>query len=155
MGGVTTHRQRRLLRKKHFEASRARATEMIFSNHGGRQLGQAILALQIVAEAIPQLRAAKSKLDCAMDGGIRSRLDDLIGLSYNLKAVGLSRAIAGGLGGGDHIGLTGVFELIKEDLLRSMELLGIQHISQIQTHGGKLRRENMLLSTAHLPLFVF
>ena len=128
---------------------------MIFSTHGGRQLGQAIPSLQIVAEAMPKLRAAKSKLDCAMDSGIRSGLDVLIGLRYGLKAVGLGRVTAGGLGAGGHMGLTRAFELMKEDLLRSMELLGVQNISQIQKQGENLRRESMLLSTAHLPGFVF
>ena len=137
------------------QAEELGATGVIFSNHGGRQLGQAIPSLQIVAEAMPKLRAAQSKLDCAMDGGIRSGLDVLIGLSYGLKAVGLGRVTAGGLGAGGHLGLTRAFELMKEDLLRSMELLGVQNISQIQKQGEKLRRESMLLSTAHLPGFVF
>ncbi len=62
---------------------------------------------------------------------------------------------SGGLGAGGHMGLTRAFELMKEDLLRSMELLGVQNISQIQKQGENLRRESMLLSTAHLPGFVF
>jgi len=131
------------------------ATGVIFSNHGGRQLGRAIPSLQIVAEAMPKLRAANSKLDCAMDGGIRSGLDVLIGLSYGLKAVGLGRVTAGGLGAGGHLGLTRAFELIKEDLLRSMELLGVQNISEIQQQGEKLRRQSMVLGTEHIPPFSF
>ncbi|MEC7227371.1 MAG: alpha-hydroxy acid oxidase, partial [Candidatus Latescibacterota bacterium] len=131
------------------------ATGVIFSNHGGRQLGRAIPSLQIVAEAMPTLRAANSKLDCAMDGGIRSGLDVLIGLSYGLKAVGLGRVTAGGLGAGGHLGLTRAFELIKEDLLRSMELLGVQNISEIQQQGERFRRQNMVLGTEHIPQFSF
>ena len=92
---------------------------------------------------------------CAMDGGIRSGLDVLIGLSYGLKAVGLGRVTAGGLGAGGHLGLTRAFELMKEDLLRSMELLGVQNISQIQEQGEELRRKSMVLGTAHLPEFIF
>ena len=104
---------------------------------------------------MPKLRAANSKLDCAMDGGIRSGLDVLIGLSYGLKAVGLGRVTAGGLGAGGHLGLTRAFELIKEDLLRSMELLGVQNIRQIQQQGEKFRRQNMVLGTEHIPQFSF
>ena len=131
------------------------ATGVIFSNHGGRQLGQAIPSLQIVAEAMPKLRAAGSKLDCAMDGGVRSGLDVLVGLSYGLKAVGLGRVVAGGLGAGGHMGVRRAFELVQEDLIRSMELLGVQNISQIHNQGEKLRRESMILGTAHLPEFYF
>ena len=44
---------------------------------------------------------------------------------------------------------------MKEDLLRSMELLGVQNISQIQEQGEELRRKSMVLGTAHLPEFIF
>jgi hypothetical protein len=36
-----------------------------------------------------------------------------------------------------------------------MELLGVQNISQIHNQGEKLRRESMVLGTAHLPEFYF
>ena len=131
------------------------ADGVIFSNHGGRQLGQAIPTLQIVAEIMPKLKLANSKLDCAMDGGIRNGMDVLIGLSYGLKAVGLGRVVAGGLGAGGYIGLTKTFELMKEDLHRSMELLGVQDISEIHEQGEKFRRESMVNGTEYYPKFVF
>ena len=131
------------------------ADGVIFSNHGGRQLGQAIPTLQIVAEIMPKLKAANSKLDCAMDGGIRNGMDVLIGLSYGLKAVGLGRVVAGGLGAGGHTGLTKTFELIKEDLCRSMELLGVKDIKQIHDQGEKLRRKSILSGTEYFPDFIF
>ena len=131
------------------------ADGVIFSNHGGRQLGQAIPTLQIVAEIMPKLKLANSKLDCAMDGGIRNGMDVLIGLSYGLKAVGLGRVVAGGLGAGGYIGLTKTFELMKEDLHRSMELLGVQDISEIHEQGEKFRRESMVNGTEYYPNFVF
>ena len=131
------------------------ADGVIFSNHGGRQLGQAIPTLQIVAEIMPKLKLANSKLDCAMDGGIRNGMDVLIGLSYGLKAVGLGRVVAGGLGAGGYIGLTKTFELMKEDFRRSMELLGVQDISEIREQGEKFRRESMVNGTEYYPNFVF
>ena len=131
------------------------ADGVIFSNHGGRQLGQAIPTLQIVAEIMPKLKLANSKLDCAMDGGIRNGMDVLIGLSYGLKAVGLGRVVAGGLGAGGYIGLTKTFELMKEDLHRSMELLGVQDISEIHEQGEKFRRDSMVNGTEYYPNFVF
>ena len=62
---------------------------------------------------------------------------------------------AGGLGAGGHLGLTRAFELVKEDLLRSMELLGLQNISQIQQQGEKFRRQSMVLGTNYIPQFSF
>ena len=69
--------------------------------------------------------------------------------------MGIGRVVAGGLGAGGHIGTSRAFELVKEDLIRSMELLGVQNISQIHNQGEKLRRESMVLGTAHLPEFYF
>ena len=104
---------------------------------------------------MPKLRARNSKLDCAMDGGIRNGMDVLIGLSYGLKAVGLGRVVAGGLGAGGHMGLTKTFELIKEDFCRTMELLGVQDIKQIHDQGEKLRRKSILSGTEYFPDFIF
>ena len=70
-----------------------------------------------------------------MDGGIRNGMDILIGLSYGFKAVGLGRVVAGGRGAGGYVGLTKTFELIKEDLHSSIELLGVQDISEIHEQG--------------------
>ena len=90
-----------------------------------------------------------------MDGGIRNGMDILIGLSYGFKAVDLGRVVAGGLGAGGYIGLTKTFELMKEDLHCSMELLGIQDISKIHKQGEKFRRESMVNGNEYYPNFVF
>ena len=90
-----------------------------------------------------------------MDGGIRNGMDILIGLSYGFKAVDLGRVVAGGIGAGGYIGLTKTFELMKEDLHCSMELLGVQDISKIHKQGEKFRRESMVIGNEYYPNFVF
>ena len=90
-----------------------------------------------------------------MDGGIRNGIDVLIGLSYGFKAFGLGRVVAGGLGAGGYIGLTKTFELMKDDLHRSMELLGVQDITEIHEQGENFRRVSMLNGTEYYPNFVF
>ena len=90
-----------------------------------------------------------------MDGGIRNGMDNLIGFSYGFKAVGLGRVVAGGLSAGGYIGLTKTFELMKEDLIFSIELLEVQDISEIHEQGEKFRRESMLNGTEYYPNFVF
>ena len=91
------------------------ATGVIFSS---RRAFRAIPS-QIVAEAMPKLRAANSKLDCAMDGGERVEGADPL-CSF---------------GAGGHLGLTRAFELIKEERWNC-----VQNISEIQEQGEKLRR---------------
>ena len=90
-----------------------------------------------------------------MDGGIRNGMDILIGLSYGFKAVDLGRVVAGGLGAVGYIGLTKTFELMKEDLHCSMELLRVQDISKIHEQGEKFRRESMVNGNEYYPNFVF
>ena len=70
-----------------------------------------------------------------MDGGIRNGMDILIGLSQGFKVVSLGRVVARGLGAGGYIGQTKTFELMKEDLHCSMELLGVQDVSEIHKQG--------------------
>ena len=44
---------------------------------------------------------------------------------------------------------------MKEDLHRSMELLGVQDISEIHEQGEKFLRESMVNGTEYYPNFVF
>ena len=129
------------------------ATGVIFSNHGGRQLGQAIPSLQIVAEVMPKLHAAGSKLDVQwMEESKRTRCS----CWFELWAQGCRHRQSGrwwSWSWWSH-STTRAFELVK-DLIRSMELLGVQNIRQIHNQGEKLRRESMVLGTAHLPEFYF
>ncbi len=84
-----------------------------------------------------------------MDRGIRNGMNVLIGLRYGFKAIDLGRVVVRGLGAGKYIGQTKTFELMKEDLHRSMELLGVQNISEIHEQGEKFRRESMVNGTEY------
>ena len=96
-----------------------------------------------------------SQLDFMMDGGIRNGTDILIALSYGLKAVGIGRVTAAGIGAGGPVGLTRAFEILNEDLDRAMRLVGVQSVEEIRSRGAELRRESQLRSEDHLPPFVF
>ena len=96
-----------------------------------------------------------SKLDFLLDGGVRNGTDILIALSYGLKAVGIGRVTAAGIGAGGHAGLTRAFEILKSDLDRAMRLVGVQSVEEIRSRGAELRRESQLLGDGHLPPFEF
>ncbi len=129
------------------------ATGVIWSNHGGRQQDRVPPALHIVAQEMP--RVGDTKLDFMMDGGIRNGTDILIALSYGLKAVGIGRVAAAGLGAGGHAGLTRAFEILKSDLDRAMRLVGVQSVAEIHARGAEIRRENLLHGDDHLPSIAF
>ena len=129
------------------------ASGVIWSNHGGRQQDRVPPTLHIVEQEMPHM--SNSKLDFMMDGGIRNGTDILIALSYGLKAVGLGRVTAAGIGAGGAWGLRRAFEIIDSDLQRAMRLVGLQSIAEIQQMGCEIRRKNLLSGDSHLPGFVY
>ena len=129
------------------------ATGVVWSNHGGRQQDRVPPALHIVAREMPLL--TDSRLDFMMDGGIRNGTDVLIALTYGVKAVGLGRVTAAGLGAGGQAGLTRAFEIVKSELERAMRLVGVGSIEEIHAAGPDLRRKSLLQGDGHLPPIVF
>lgn len=129
------------------------ATGVIWSNHGGRQQDRVPPVLHMVAQEMPLV--GDTQLDFMMDGGIRNGTDILIALTYGLKAVGVGRVAAAGVGAGGHAGLTRAFEILKSDLDRAMRLVGVQRVREIHERGPELRRESLLAGDGHLPPVVF
>ncbi|MFT5368083.1 MAG: isopentenyl diphosphate isomerase/L-lactate dehydrogenase-like FMN-dependent dehydrogenase [Candidatus Latescibacterota bacterium] len=129
------------------------ATGVIWSNHGGRQQDRVPPTLHIVAQEMPLV--GDTQLDFMMDGGVRNGTDVLIALSYGLKAVGIGRVTAAGIGAGGPAGLTRTFEIMKADLDRAMRLVGVQSVAELHTRGAEVRRESQLHGDGHLPPIVF
>ena len=125
------------------------STGVIWSNHGGRQQDRVPPTLHIVKNEMPLV--GKTQLDFMMDGGIRNGTDVLIALSHGVKAVGIGRVTAAGIGAGGHVGLTRAFEIIKSDFERAMRLVGVQSVAEIRERGTEIRRESQLLGDGHLP----
>ena len=98
----------------------------------------------------------KTNLDFMMDGGIRNGTDILIALSYGLKAVGIGRVTAAGVGAGGYEGLISkAFNILHSELDRAMRLVGVKSIEEIHSQGEALRRDDQLLGDGHLPPFQF
>ena len=129
------------------------ANGVVWSNHGGRQMDRVQPTLHMVQTEMPKLK--NSKLEFLMDGGIRNGTDIFIALTYGIRAVGVGRAMAAGLGAGGETGLRRVFEILKADLVRAMQLTGVDSIEQIQAAGASLRRKNKLQGNDYLPPFVY
>ena len=107
----------------------------------------------MVRNEMPKLM--DSKLEFLMDGGIRNGTDIFIALSYGIRAVGIGRAMAAGIGAGGETGLKRVFEILKADLVRAMQLTGVGSIEQLHAAGASLRRDNQLHGDDYLPPFVY
>ena len=129
------------------------ANAVVWSNHGGRQMDRVQPTLHMVRNEMPKLK--DSKLEFLMDGGIRNGTDIFIALSYGIRAVGIGRAMAAGIGAGGEFGLQRVFEILKADLVRAMQLTGVGSIEELHLAGASLRRENQLHGDDYLPPFVY
>src|SRR6202034_4563420 len=90
----------------------AGAAGVIVSNHGGRQLDQAVPT----AQALPPVRAAASGLPVFVDGGIRSPESALAGLALGASLVFAGRPVLWALACGGADGVQAWLEGLTEGL---------------------------------------
>lgn len=117
------------------EAAELGADGIVVSNHGGRQLDGVLST----ARALPPIAAAVGdRLAVLADGGVRSGLDVVRMLALGAKGVLLGRAWAYALGAAGEAGVTGMLELIEDEMRVAMALTGVTRIDQIS--GNNLAR---------------
>jgi len=108
-------------------AVRSGADALIVSNHGGRQLDGALSSIA----ALPAIvKAAGSRIEVLMDGGIRSGQDTLKALALGAKGVFIGRAYIYGLGAMGEAGVAKALECIRKELDITMALCGLRDVKQ-------------------------
>jgi len=101
---------------------------VVVSNHGGRQLDGASPTL----EALPNVvRAVGSKITVLLDGGVRRGVDILKARALGAQGVLTGRATLFGVQAGGEAGAKRALEILSSELQRSMQLCGVQSVSQI------------------------
>lgn len=113
------------------DARRARdigCAGVILSNHGGRQLDGARPAFDQLDEVV---QAVGSDLDVMMDGGVQRGTDVLKALAIGAKAVGLGRYYLFPLATAGQAGVMRALDLLQEEIVRGMRLLGCQKIADL------------------------
>jgi isopentenyl diphosphate isomerase/L-lactate dehydrogenase-like FMN-dependent dehydrogenase len=94
---------------------------VVVSNHGGRQLDRAVPSL----DALPEIAdAVGDRVEVLMDGGIRRGADVAVALALGAKAVLIGRPVIWGLAARGVDGAQHVFELLRDELLIALALLG-------------------------------
>lgn len=101
---------------------------IIVSNHGGRQLDQTPSSLRALRDIAP---VASPHVDVLVDGGIRRGSDVIVALCLGARAALLGRAWVYGLAAGGENGVTKVLEIIRNDMIRTMQLLGVRSIDEL------------------------
>nr|WP_269748057.1 alpha-hydroxy acid oxidase [Altererythrobacter lutimaris] len=104
------------------------------SNHGGRQLDRDVAPL----DALPAIRkAVGEQVPLILDSGVRRGSDILTALICGADAVSCGRAYLYGLAAGGEAGVARSIEILKDELLRSMALLGVASIRELLLERGR------------------
>ena len=106
----------------------AGADAIVVSNHGGRQLDGVAASLRVLPEVV---EAVGGRIDVLMDGGIRRGGDIVKAISLGARAVLIGRAYAYGLGAAGEAGVVAAIEILRNDLIRTLKLLGCRSIEEL------------------------
>ncbi len=104
------------------------ADAIVVSNHGGRQLDGVPASLHILPEVI---QTVGDRIDILMDGGIRRGTDVVKALCLGARGVLIGRAYAYGLAAAGEAGVTKVIEILRSDIVRTLNLLGCHDVAAL------------------------
>ncbi len=98
------------------------------SNHGGRQLDQAVSPLDVLEDIA---RAVDGRAQVYLDGGVRRGVDALIALAIGADAVFVGRPVAFGLAACGEDGVDAVLGGLVDELRVAMAIAGVSRLPEI------------------------
>jgi L-lactate dehydrogenase (cytochrome) len=104
------------------------AAAVVVSNHGGRQLDSVSPTIRALPEVVA---AVNGQIEVLMDGGVRRGSDIVKAICLGARAVLVGRAYAYGLGAAGYPGVVRAIEILREDLERTLRLLGCPSITDL------------------------
>ena len=114
----------------------AGADAIVVSNHGGRQLDRAPTPL----EQLPSIAGAVGdRVEVYVDGGILGGADVVAAVALGARAALVGRAYLFGLMAGGERGVERAGELLRKELIRTMQLLGAASIADLTLDRVRIR----------------
>jgi len=104
------------------------ANAVVVSNHGGRQMDGVRASIRVLPEVI---EAVGGRVEVLFDSGARRGSDAVKALCLGARAVLVGRAYAYGLGAAGAAGVTRAIDILRADIVRTMKLLGVQSVSEL------------------------
>ena len=98
------------------------------SNHGGRQLDQGMGSLDVLPEIVA---AVKGRAEIIVDGGFYRATDVLKAIALGANLVAIGRLYGYGLAAAGRDGVLRVLELLHDEMVRSMGLLGVNTLAEL------------------------
>ncbi|QFY10931.1 alpha-hydroxy-acid oxidizing enzyme [Nonomuraea phyllanthi] len=94
---------------------------IVVSNHGGRQLDRSATPLELLPHVVA---AVGDRVEVFLDGGVRSGADVAAAVALGARACFVGRAYLYGLMAGGEAGVRRVLDLLRAELVRTLQLLG-------------------------------
>jgi L-lactate dehydrogenase (cytochrome) len=108
------------------------------SNHGGRQLDRMLSPLDTLQEA--RQRVGDS-VELIVDSGIRRGSDIVTALALGADACSIGRAYLYGLVAAGAPGVSRVIEILADELVRTMTLVGVSSVAELKARGTEVVRD--------------
>jgi L-lactate dehydrogenase (cytochrome) len=105
------------------------ANAIVVSNHGGRQLDQVPATLDLLPAVVA---AVGDRAEVLVDGGIRRGADVVKALALGARACLIGRPYVYGLGAGGEAGVGHVLALLREEIARTMALVGCRAVRDLE-----------------------
>jgi len=106
------------------------ASGIVLSNHGGRQLDGAPAMLDILPEVVS---VVGSDIEVLIDGGIERGSDVIKAIALGADGCLIGKAYLYGLAAGGEAGVARSLEILEEEMIRVMQLIGCASISELST----------------------
>jgi 4-hydroxymandelate oxidase len=110
---------------------------IIVSNHGGRNLDNAVATLEMLPEVV---EAVADRVPVLLDGGVRRGTDVLTALALGARAVLVGRPYVWGLAAQGADGVRTVVDTLVHELRVAMALCGVTSVSDVPRDTVRLRR---------------
>lgn len=101
---------------------------VVVSNHGGRQLDGTVAPLDAVPDIV---QAVGDRITVLVDGGVRRGSDLIKARALGAQAAMVGRAPLYGVGAGGEPGARLALDILADELLRSMKLLGCRSFAEV------------------------
>jgi len=109
---------------------------VVVSNHGGRQLDLSPTPLEV----LPAIAAAVGdRAEVFVDGGVLSGSDVAAAVALGARAVLVGRAYLYGLMAGGEAGVDRVLEILRRELVTTMQLTGLTSVAELTADRVRLR----------------
>jgi len=105
------------------------------SNHGGRQLDRTVPSVDL----IPRVRdAVGPDVAVVVDSGVRHGADIAVALALGADACAIGRAYLYGLMAGGEPGVDKVIDILTDQFIRTLHLMGISSVAELRASGRDL-----------------